>query len=90
MRFTNPRHDSDMRSSDSTQVIAFTDVGGLGLPDRDYYTDKDERSTKLREQYAAHVARTFVLLGATPVQAEKQAATVLRLETALARASGAP
>ena len=78
---------SNQDFGDSTQVIAFTDAGGLGLPDRDYYTDNDERSLKLRAQYTAHVARTFVLLGSTPAQAEKQAATVLRLETALARAS---
>ena len=78
---------SNQDFGDSTQVIAFTDAGGLGLPDRDYYTDNDERSLKLRAQYTAHVARTFVLLGSTSAQAEKQAATVLRLETALARAS---
>ncbi len=72
---------------DSTQVIAFAEASGLGLPDRDYYTERDARSIALRKRYAQHVARTLVLLGSSPSLAKKQAASVLRLETALARAT---
>lgn len=78
---------SNQDFGDSTQVIAFTDAGGLGLPDRDYYTDTDARSVGLRKDYERHVARTFELLGATKAEATAQAATVLRIETALAEAS---
>ncbi len=56
----------------------------LGLPEKGYYERQDEDSVKLRGQYQAHVARTFELLGETQAQAAKDAATVLRLETALA------
>ncbi len=78
---------SDQDYANSAQVIAFATAGGLGLPDRDYYTKDDERSRKLREEYAAHVARMFTLLGDTSDRVDAEAATVLRIETALAKAS---
>jgi endothelin-converting enzyme/putative endopeptidase len=73
--------------ADSTQVIAFATAGGLGLPDRDYYLKDDERSRDIRAKYVAHVARMFALLGDSEDDARAHAATVLDLETALARAS---
>ena len=78
---------SDQDFSNSSNVMAFAVGGGLSLPDRDYYLKNDTRSAALRKQYTAHVARTFVLLGTTEVMAAQQAATVLRVETALARAT---
>jgi putative endopeptidase len=73
--------------ADSSQVIAFADAGGLGMPDRDYYTDKDAHAQELRTKYLAHLERSFILLGDTPAAAKTNAATVLRLETQLASAS---
>jgi putative endopeptidase len=61
--------------------------GGLGLPDRDYYVDDDARSATLRTAYVEHVARTLELLGDAPAKARANAATVMALETDLARAS---
>jgi putative endopeptidase len=75
---------SDQDFKDATQQIAILDQMELGLPEKGYYQRKDEKSVKLRGQYQAHVARTFELLGETHAQAAKDAATVLRLETALA------
>ncbi|WP_428311408.1 M13 family metallopeptidase [Hydrocarboniphaga sp.] len=72
---------------DASQVIASAGAGGLGLPDRDYYTRGDAKSKKLREQYRQHVEKMFLLLGDAPAQAKRNAATVLKLETALAKAS---
>ena len=72
---------------DSTQQILQTGQGGLALPDRDYYLATDERSVKIREQYVAHVTKMFVLLGDTQEQAAKEAADVMRIETALAQGS---
>ena len=72
---------------DSKQQIAGTAQGGLTLPDRDYYLNDDARSKTLREQYVAHVTKMFVLAGDTQEQATKEAADVLRIETALAKGS---
>jgi endothelin-converting enzyme/putative endopeptidase len=78
---------SDQDYSDATQVIATANAGGLGLPDRDYYLKDDARSKDIREKYLAHVAKVLELVGVTPEQAAKDAKTVLRIETELARAS---
>ena len=72
---------------DSTRNLATLSQGGLGLPERDYYLLTDDRSTALRGNYTAHVARMFRLLGDPPARAKAQAATVLALETRLAQAS---
>lgn len=71
----------------SSQVIAFADAGGLGLPDRDYYINTDASSVGLRTRYVAHVQRMFELIGVPHEQSRAEAATVMRLETALAKAS---
>jgi putative endopeptidase len=71
---------------DSSQVIAEADQGGLGLPDRDYYTKDDAKSDELRKAYVAHVAKMFELLGDKPAEAAVEAATVMGIETALAKA----
>lgn len=72
---------------DSTRVIAFASAGGLGLPDRDYYTKIDEKSVAIRQQYQLHVATMLRLLGESEDDAKKGAEAVMRLETALATAS---
>lgn len=73
--------------ADSKAVIAFANAGGLGMPDRDYYTDSDKRALTLRQEYRRHVARSFALLGDSAAAAAQHADTVLRLETQLAQAS---
>jgi len=73
--------------NDASKVIAEVSAGGLGLPDRDYYTKTDAKSKTIREQYLAHVASMLELIGESPTNAKKDAATVLRIETALAKAS---
>jgi len=78
---------SNQDFADSTRVIAFAAAGGLGLPDRDYYTKDDGKSKEIRARYAAHVARMFELLGDSPEAAKREAAKVMEIETALARAS---
>jgi putative endopeptidase len=61
--------------------------GGLGLPNRDYYFDDDERTRNIRSEYVKHVARMLELLGDDPAAAAAGAATVMRIETDLAGAS---
>jgi len=74
-------------SKDSTTIIAQLVQGGLGLPDRDYYTSDDAKSKATRDEYQKHVARTFELMGDTPDQAAMEAATVMKIETKLAENS---
>ena len=71
----------------SEQVTAEIDQGGLGLPDRDYYTKEDEKSKETRARYLEHVERVFELMGENEAAAKKNAATVMRLESDLAKAS---
>jgi endothelin-converting enzyme/putative endopeptidase len=73
--------------ANSESMIAFASAGGLGLPDRDYYTKEDAKSVETRAKYVAHVARMFELLGDSPATASREAATVMEIETALAKAS---
>ena len=71
----------------STMVISNAVQGGLGLPDRDYYTKDDEASKKLREQYVQHVTKVLTLAGASADKAKADADKILALETTLAKAS---
>jgi putative endopeptidase len=72
---------------ESSQVIAEINQGGLGLPDRDYYTRTDDKSVQLRKDYQAHVAKMFQLAGDAEDKAAAEAKAVTALETALANAS---
>jgi endothelin-converting enzyme/putative endopeptidase len=74
-------------AKDSTQQIFAIYGGGYGLPDRDYYVKDDEKSKDTRAKYVAHVAAMLTLLGDTPEQAKHGADAVMRIETALAKAS---
>src|SRR5208283_1378808 len=79
--------DSNQDYADSTRVIAFANAGGLGLPDRDYYTKTDAKSVETRQKYVEHVRQMFELLGEAPALAKAHAQTVMDIETALAKAS---
>ena len=72
---------------DSAHEIAEADQGGLGMPDRDYYTRDDAHSKELREAYVQHVAKIFTLAGDPAAKAASEAQTVMNIETALAKAS---
>ena len=71
----------------STSVIAQAVQGGLGLPDRDYYTKDDARSKQTRDEYLKHIANMFVLLGDNPQAAQAAAQAVMSIETKLAENS---
>lgn len=70
-----------------TQVVAFVDAAGLGLPDRDYYLKPEARFAEARAEYRDHMAKMFVLGGHTPPEAAVAAATVFAFEKRLAGAS---
>ena len=72
---------------DSEKIIAELDQGGLGLPDRDYYTKDDAKSKETQEKYVQHIQKVFELMGEDAAKAKKDADTVMRMETALAKVS---
>jgi putative endopeptidase len=71
----------------SAQMIATVGQGGLGLPDRDYYTREEDKDKKLRDAYLQHVTNMFKLLGDDSATAAAEAKTVMSTETLLADAS---
>src|SRR5437667_4854144 len=73
-------HNADM-------VIAYIDQGGLTLPDRNYYIKDDAKMVELRKHLAEYVTSLFTMSGQSAQQAADSAQTVLRIETALAKAS---
>jgi putative endopeptidase len=81
------RAGSNQDPDDSEHVIADVDQGGLGMPDRDYYTKEDAKSKETREHYLQHVQKVLELIGDSPAAAKQNAETVMRLETAMAKAS---
>jgi len=78
---------SGQDAKDSTHDIAQAAQGGLGLPDRDYYTKTDDASKKLRDQYVEHVTKMLTLTGEQQQSAADHARKILALETKLAQAS---
>ncbi len=66
-----------------TTNVAFLLQGGLGLPDREPYISSEPGMQALRTRYQRCITRFLALAGAD--RAERRAAAVLKLETALAQ-----
>lgn len=71
---------------DPTHMIAEVDIGGLGMPDRDYYLREEPRFKETREKYVNYVHKMTILAGATDADATLAVASVMKIETALAQA----
>lgn len=69
-----------------TVYIPSISQGGTSLPDRDYYLKDDPRSLKIREAYKAHLNKIFALVGEDETTAKSSTASVIKIETALAKA----
>ncbi len=72
---------------DSTKQIAVAIQGGLGLPERDYYTRTGDKDKQLRQQYVDHIAKMLTLAGEPADRAKSDAQGILAFETKLAEAS---
>lgn len=68
--------------NDADKYSMIVTQGGLGLPDREYYTLDDEKSEELREAYVDHVGKMFDLAGLPDGAAAAQ--TIMQFETRLA------
>jgi len=78
---------SEQDLKDSEQVIGGAGQGGLGMPDRQYYVDEDDRSKQLRTAYVKHVTNMFKLMGDDDATSAAEAKTVMDIETTLAKVS---
>lgn len=67
---------------DPNTYMMYTWQAGLGLPDREYYFNEDEKSAEIRAAYLAHVEKMFELAGLDdgPAAAEM----IMALETRMA------
>jgi putative endopeptidase len=73
-------------ANDASQVVGGVDQGGLGMPNRDYYLSDRPALKAPREHYQSLIVSLLKLDGASTETATQEAATIMRLETALAQA----
>ena len=62
--------------------ITYVEQAGLGLPNKNYYSDADKQS--ILDQYEKHVYNSFTLIGYSNEQASRAARNVIELETKMA------
>ncbi len=71
----------------SSKHALFFGQGGLGLGERDYYFNTDEQTIKIRNEYANHLQVMMQFLGNDATVAKNASATILKIETDLAKTS---
>ncbi len=74
--------DADLK--DSNAHIMYWGQSGLGLGDRDYYTDDSERGKKIRDAYRTYLTTIAGLIGYDEAQAKRFTDNVVALENELA------
>jgi len=84
---TNPAFAFGVNQDDkiSTQYALIFYQGGLGMGNRDYYFNTDKETVTIRTEYVKYIERMAKLSGSTT--AAQDAATIMQLETDLAKAS---
>lgn len=68
-----------------TKNVVNISQGGTTLADRDYYLKDDAQSQRIRSAYHTYLKTLFTLTGSSDQQAIQKAATVFRIEKALAQ-----
>ena len=71
----------------SDQMAYHLQQGGLGMPDRDYYFNTDEKTVNVRKAYHLYLYKSFRTLGKDSAGAIAAANSVYQLESRLAKAS---
>lgn len=69
-------------AKDSSRYATHVWQSGLGLPDKDYYFNEEERFVKLRQGYVAHIEKMFDL--AKLPNGKAAAESIMTIETKLA------
>ncbi|HJW47247.1 MAG TPA: M13 family metallopeptidase, partial [Lysobacter sp.] len=80
---TPVRFGVELDRKDPNQYLVSLRVGGLGLPDRDYYLNADARFVAIRSAYLDHIQKLLGFAGVKDAKARAEA--ILALETELAR-----
>jgi endothelin-converting enzyme/putative endopeptidase len=76
---------ADLDVHEPTRTLPHIVAGGIGLPDRDYYSSNDPKLVDARHRYRAYIAKLLELSGSR--EAGKDADAIVALETRLAAAS---
>ncbi len=67
---------------DPKRYMLATWQGGLGLPDREYYSNSDAKSIEIKSKYVLHIEKMLTLAGIPG--AKTKAAQIMALETLMA------
>jgi putative endopeptidase len=76
----------DADAKHTTKNIGDLGQGGTTLPDRDNYLKVNPRNQKIQDAYKQYIVTLFTLTGTGSDEAAKNAATILGIETSLAKA----
>ena len=71
----------------SSKNAIFISQGGLSLPDRSLYFDKDARAVMIRQKFTEHIANMFKIMSYDDASAGIAADHLMKLETAMAKVS---
>ncbi|MEI6457159.1 MAG: M13 family metallopeptidase [bacterium] len=71
----------------SSKYAIFINQGGLSLPERSYYFDKDPQATRVRQKFGEYMNKIFGILGYPEKEAAKASEGIMKLETEMARKS---
>ncbi len=73
---------------DVNKNVVYFSQGGLGLPNKDYYTDNNKED--IRNAYEKYITELFMMFGESDQKAIEKAHSVLDFETKMASAMMAP
>ena len=72
----------------NSEVIAYQlNQGGLGMPNRDYYFNTDEKTLNVRKAYQAYLFKTLKQLGNDSAKAVAEANAVYNVESRMAKSA---
>ena len=74
---------ADLANSDKNTM--YLEQGGLGLGDRDYYTDQTENAEKIRAAYSTYLTTIAKLIGYDDAAAQRLTDNTMAIETELAQ-----
>lgn len=71
----------------SSMNVMYIGQSGTSLPDADYYLKSDPESKELQRLYVIQISKMLQFLGDKPEVADKEAQTIMQIETQLAKVS---